>query len=152
PLLDSRDAAAVKGQAHYMLGLNDALRRSVVSRWSRNKPAWSASDGLIKPTPAIQPALDSQRLGRRPYSLSALQRFSACPYQFLLATTYRLEAREEPEPLMRMDPLTRGSLFHRAQAEFLRTMDREGRLPIATGAVAQAVSTLDEVVDRVSGE
>src|SRR5262249_9240236 len=33
PLLDSRDPAAVRGRAHYLLGLNDALARSVRSRW-----------------------------------------------------------------------------------------------------------------------
>ena len=48
PLLDSRDPASVKGRAHYMLGLNEALRRSVISRWPRGRTAWSASDGLIK--------------------------------------------------------------------------------------------------------
>src|SRR5262249_10099675 len=62
PLLDSRDPASVKGRAHYLLGLNDALRRSVVSRWSRGHKAWSASDGLIRATPSIQPALDANRL------------------------------------------------------------------------------------------
>ena len=64
--------------------------------------------------------------GSAPYSLSALQRFAACPYQFLLATIYRLEPWDEPEPLVRMDPLTRGSLFHKAQAEFYRAL-RSGR-------------------------
>src|SRR6185436_15497865 len=79
-LLDSRDPASVKGHAHYLLGLNDALRRSVISRWSRSRPSWSDSDGLIRVTAPIAAALDAQRLGRRPYSLSALQRVASCPY------------------------------------------------------------------------
>ena len=37
PLLASRDPASVKGRAHYLLGLNDALRRSVISRWARGR-------------------------------------------------------------------------------------------------------------------
>src|SRR5262249_14532465 len=126
PLLDSQDPASVKGRAHYMLGLNDALRRSVISRWSRGRPAWSTSDGLVRVTDATRPMLEKSRLGKRPYSLSALQRFASCPYQFLLATIYRLQPREEPEPLVRMDPLTRGSLFHKAQAEFYRAMHTSG--------------------------
>jgi hypothetical protein len=152
PLLDSRDPASVKGHAHYLLQLNDALRRSVVSRWARGRAAWSASDGLIKVAPGIAAALDSHRLARRPYSLSALQRFASCPYQFLLATIYRLEPWDEPEPLVRMDPLTRGSLFHRVQAEFLRAMERAGRLPVRREDLPRAVTMLDDVLARVAAE
>jgi hypothetical protein len=151
-LLDTPDRQTVKGHAHYILALNDSLRRSVISRWSRDKRAWSPSDGLIRVAPGTQPAIAANRLGARPYSLSALQRFATCPYQFLLATIYRLQPWDEPEPLMRMDPLTRGSLFHRAQAEFFRAMDADGRLPLAPAKVAEAVSTLDAILNRVAEE
>jgi ATP-dependent helicase/nuclease subunit B len=151
-LLDAPDRHAVKGHAHYLLGLNASLRRSVVSRWARDKHAWSSSDGLIKVAPGTQGAIAANRLDKRPYSLSALQRFATCPYQFLLATIYRLEPWDEPEPLMRMDPLTRGSLFHKAQAEFLRAMDASGALPIVHAGVTTAIKTLDAIVDRVAEE
>ena len=152
PLLDSQDPASVKGRAHYILGLNDALRRSVTSRWLRGKTKWSSSDGLVKVTPNIAPALDANRLGRRAYSLSALQRFATCPYQFLLATVHRLEPWEEPEPLVRLDPLTRGSLFHNVQAEFYRALKEDNALPVTAATVKAAVKTLNSVLDRVAGE
>jgi hypothetical protein len=44
PLLDSRDPASVKGRAHYLLGLNEPLRRSVIHRWSRGR------SGSFKPS------------------------------------------------------------------------------------------------------
>jgi len=152
PLLETRDATAVKGHAHYLLGLNEALRRSVISRWSRGRPAWSTGDGLIRVAPGTSAALAAHRLNRRPYSLSALQRFAACPYQFLLATIHRLEIWDEPEPLVRMDPLTRGSLFHKAQAEFYREMQADNALPIRPERVAEAKQKLDAVLDRVASE
>jgi hypothetical protein len=152
PLLDARDRSAVKGHAHYLLGLNAALRRSVVSRYTRDKKPWSPADGLVRVTPGIRSAIETNRLGRRPYSLSALQRFATCPYQFLLSTIYRLEPWDQPEPLLRMDPLTRGSLFHEAQANFYRAMQKKGALPIDPGRVAEAVSVLDDVVNRVAKE
>jgi ATP-dependent helicase/nuclease subunit B len=152
PLLDTRDPASVKGHAHYLLNLNEALRRSVISRWTRGRPAWAPSDGLVKVSPAIQDAIARQRLGARPYSLSALQRFASCPYQFLLATIYRLEPWDEPEPLVRMDPLTRGSLFHRVQAEFYRAMDAKGALPIDAERVQEASKILEMVITRVADE
>jgi CRISPR/Cas system-associated exonuclease Cas4 (RecB family) len=152
PLLDSRDPAAVKGRAHYLLGLNEPLRRSVINRWSRGRTSWSSSDGLIKVSPAIATAVEKSRLSRRPYSLSALQRFSACPYQFLLATIHRLEPWDEPEPLIRMDPLTRGSLFHKVQADFLRAMDQGGRLPVELDRLGEAMRLLDRTLDAVADE
>ncbi len=152
PLLDARDPASVRGRAHYLLGLNEALRRSVIARWSRGRTIWTTSDGFIRVTPSTQSALAAHRLDQRPYSLSALQRFAVCPYQFLLATIHRLQPWDEPEPLVRMDPLTRGSLFHRAQAEFLREMDGRHQLPIAADRVVDAVRVLDAALDRVAGE
>jgi hypothetical protein len=150
PLLEARDPAAVRGRAHYMLALNEALRRSVISRWSRGRKAWSPSDGLVSVTPRIQSAIAANRLAARPFSLSALQRFSACPYQFLLATVHRLEPWEPPEPLVRMDPLTRGSLFHEVQAEFYREMQTRGALPVTPGRVNDAVACVNEVLTRVA--
>ena len=152
PLLESRDPASVRGHAHYLLQLNESLRRSVISRWARGRTAWSQADGLIRVAPALKTAIDKQRLANRPYSLSALQRFSACPYQFLLATIYRLEPREEPEPLVRLDPLTRGSLFHRAQAEFYRDMRKAGALPVTPDRVATASQAVDAALTRVAAE
>jgi hypothetical protein len=151
PLIELRDST-VKGRAHYMLGLNDALRRSVISRWARGRKQWSSSDGLIQVTPAIKASLDGRRLTSRPYSLSALQRFAVCPYQFLLASVHRLEPREEPEPLLRLDPLTRGSLFHRIQADLLRRLQSEHLLPVTHDRLTVALERLHEVIGAVARE
>jgi len=132
--------------------LNPALRRSVISRWARAHARWSTSDGLIQVTPATTRALGHHRLRNRPYSLSALQRFATCPYQFLLAAIHRLEPWEEPEPLVRMDPLTRGSLFHRAQAEFFRELKAGGALPITASNLTAAIGTLHGVINRVAAQ
>jgi CRISPR/Cas system-associated exonuclease Cas4 (RecB family) len=149
-LLDEKDRSAVKGHAHYLLKLNECLRRSVVGRWARGEQRWSTSDGLIRVAPDTARMLESQRLANRPYSLSVLQRFSACPYQFMLAAVYRLQPLELPEPLQRMDPLTRGSLFHEMQARFLRRLHREGLLPVTDESVERALALLDESVRDVA--
>ena len=148
-LLDAPDRDAVKGHAHYLLKLNECLRRSVVNRWARGEPRWAASDGLIGSAES-KGLLAGQRLTARPYSLSALQRFSACPYQFLLAAIYRLQPLEQPEPLQRMDPLTRGSLFHEIQARFFRTLRQRCALPVTSATVDAARTVLDLSVDEVA--
>src|SRR6185436_8181576 len=77
---------------------------------------------------------------------------ASCPYQFLLATIYRLEPWDEPEPLVRMDPLTRGSLFHEVQARFYRALEQGGALPVTRASLADASRTLDGVLDQVAAE
>jgi ATP-dependent helicase/nuclease subunit B len=149
-LLDERDRGRVRGYAHYLLKLNECLRRSVIDRWARGETRWTVNDGLVRVSNDTRAMLASQRLTVRPYSLSALQRFSACPYQFLLAAVYRLQPLEQPEPLQRLDPLTRGSLFHTIQAQFFRTLDSRGVLPVTATNSAEARRVLDEVTDSIT--
>ena len=95
--------------------------------------------------------LAAQRLGARPYSLSALQHYASCPYRFLLSAIYRLAPREDAIPLQRLDPLTKGSLFHRVQAEFLRALRDEQRLPFGRTRsmlrCRRSATTLAQVAD-----
>ena len=150
PLLVERQAKAVEGRARYLVELNPALRRSVTERWARHQPRWSRHDGLVTlPADAVA-ALADHRLGARSYSLTALQRYAACPYQFLLAAIYRLSPLEEPAPLQRLDPLTRGSLFHEIQTEFYRTLQRNGQLPVTTARLSAARQQLEWVIANVT--
>jgi ATP-dependent helicase/nuclease subunit B len=149
-LIDTPDRAAVRGHAHYLLGLNPALRRSVTRRWVRARSRWLAQDGLVRVTPAIKPMLDTQRLGARPYSVSALQKFATCPYQFVLSAIYRFAPNEPPEPLQRLDPLTRGSLFHEVQARVLRALHADKRLPLTLDDVPHALQRLAAALDATA--
>jgi RecB family exonuclease len=103
-------------------------------------------------TPDTQPALAAQRLTTRPYSLTALQRFAACPYQFMLAAIYRLAPLEEPAPLQYLDPLTKGSLFHAIQTEFLRVLQKNGQLPLDEARLQAARGQLRWAIERVTDE
>src|SRR5439155_4804216 len=90
-----------RGRAQYMLQLNDCLQRSVRERYMRTKRTWSHWDGITEMTDRLKPALDSHRLGARAYSLSALQKYSACPYQFFLSAICRMRPADDLEPLQR---------------------------------------------------
>lgn len=142
--------AGHEGRARYLLELNPALRRSVIERWARWQPKWSPADGLIRVQPLTASALDAQRLTVRPYSLTALQRFAACPYQFQLAAIYQLAPLDQPAPLQRLDPLTRGSLFHEIQTAFFRTLVSNGKLPLSPGHTAGARGQLDWAITQVT--
>ncbi|MBI5493818.1 MAG: PD-(D/E)XK nuclease family protein [Deltaproteobacteria bacterium] len=148
PLLHAPPAAQ-RGRAQYLLRLNEHLARSLRARWARAHERWSSWEGLVKRTPAIAPALDANRLTRRPYSASALQKFAACPYQFLLAAFYRLEPREDSVPLEQVDPLTRGALFHEIQAAVYRRLRDAGALPVRKDALPAALAILDETARAI---
>jgi RecB family exonuclease len=151
-LLLAENPKAVRGQAHYLLRLNEALKRSVSARWSRARGSWTQFDGITRVTGMTRPLLASQRMSARPYSLSALQKFATCPYQFLLSAIHRLEPAQEPEPLQKLDPLTRGALFHKVQAEFFRALHREGGLPVTEDSLPDALGRLDRIVAETASE
>ena len=152
PLLRDRHRKISEGRARYLIQLNEALRRSVTERWARWQPRWHTSDGIIRVTPQTEAALDAQRLTKRPYSLTALQRFASCPYQFLLAAVYRLAPLEEPAPLQYLDPLTKGSLFHAIQTEFLRVLQKNGQLPLDEARLPAARGELRWAIARVTDD
>jgi ATP-dependent helicase/nuclease subunit B len=144
-----RSEENVKGHAHYLLRLNDYVRRSASERWARGRPPWSHYDGLVRVTDATRPFLQSQRLGARPYSVSALQNYAYCPYRFLLSAMYHLQPLEDPEPLERMDPLTKGSLFHEVLAEFFRALQQR-QMAVATTPLDAVLGILDATLTRVA--
>ena len=148
-LLASSEAG---GRARYLLELNECLARSLRTRWSRWHHRFTPSDGLVRVSDGIREALAAARLGARPYSPSALQKFAACPYQFLLSAICRLEPRPEVISIVELDPATRGQLFHRVQADVMRALEAEGRLPLAADALEPARVTLDRTLDRVAEE
>ena len=149
-LLRTEPRAAVRGHAHYFLQLNECLKRSVTMRWARGRSQWTRTMGSHGVTGMTRPLLDVKRLGRQAYSLSSLQRFAACPYQFLLASISRLAPFEEREALEKLDPLTRGSIFHEMQAELFRELQQRGRLPVSPGDLDEALVVLDGVIARVA--
>ncbi len=145
---------ALKGQAHYLLQLNEKnaarLRQSLLMRWAKWKKSWSAFDGLLKVSDQTKQTLATQRLTARPYSVSALQRFAACPYQFLLGSIYKLAPLEQPAPLERLDPLTKGALFHEIQRDVLRELKRAKLIPLTVSGVTPAFQVLDRTVAAVA--
>jgi CRISPR/Cas system-associated exonuclease Cas4 (RecB family) len=150
-LVGEPDARA-RGRAQYILQLNDCLQRSVRERFMRGRKAWTHWDGLTAANERTSPILAEQRLTRRRYSVSALQKYAVCPYQFLLSAIYRLRPADDLEPLQRMDPLTRGSLFHAAQTAFYRQLQAEGALPVDAATRDRALAVLDEVVQREAAD
>ncbi|MEE8523219.1 MAG: PD-(D/E)XK nuclease family protein [Thermoanaerobaculia bacterium] len=143
-------AEDVESRGRYLLESNDRLERSLRARWFRWRPGFSPADGVVDPDEATREALEPHRLRQRSYSATALQHFAACPYRFLLAAVHKLRPRERAVRIERLDPLTRGSLFHKVQFELFRELEERGLLPMRGANLAALLELADRVLDRVA--
>ncbi len=145
-------ARHTKGAAHYLVDANAHLARSLRARWYRWSAKWWAADGLVTADARALAALEEQRLVAREWSPSALENFAVCPYKFALRGIFRLRQREEAAPLEQLDPLTRGSLFHKVQFELFSDLRDARLLPVTPDTLADALAHAEVVLDRVAGE
>ena len=144
--------AEARGGARYLLELNEPLARSLRARWQRWKASWTPVDGIVRVADGTAEALAASRPTARAYSVSALQKFAVCPYQFFLSAICRLEPREQIAPLEQLDPLTRGRFFHRVQADLMRALAQAGELPLTKDRLGPALERLDRTISRVAAE
>jgi ATP-dependent helicase/DNAse subunit B len=149
PLLDA-DPETTSGTAHYLLDSNPHLARALRSRSRKWLRRWTSYDGLVDVDPPALEALAQHQLTARSFSPTALQNFAACPYRFFLQAVHRLQPREEPAALEVIDPLTRGSLFHKIQYEVLTLLRGAGELPITHRNIERAIETANDVLRRVA--
>ena len=150
-LLDA-DPETTAGTAHYLLESNPYLARALRGRSRKWLRRWTPYDGLVDPDESAVEALSPHQLSARSFSPTALQNFAACPYRFFLQAVHRLQPREEPAALEVIDPLTRGSLFHKVQYEVLTLLRAAGELPITHKNVERAIDAVNDVLHRVASD
>ena len=63
-----------------------------------------------------------------------------------------LEPRDQPVALERLDPLTRGALFHEVQRELLEELKHSKQLPVHQASLPAALQALDAALDRKAAQ
>jgi CRISPR/Cas system-associated exonuclease Cas4 (RecB family) len=126
------------GSGQYLKRLPGRSVESLRARWTRWHKAWKAADGLIVDEIGSE-AMKPYGLTQRAWSPSALQQYARCPYRFALHGVFGLRQAERPTGIQRLDPLTRGLIYHEVQYELLR-----GPEP--------TLERLAEVLERVAAE
>jgi ATP-dependent helicase/nuclease subunit B len=144
-------AAKAPGSGEYLKRLPGRAVDSLRVRWRRWHKPWRAADGLIVEEIG-DPVLEQHRPAKRAYAVSALQQFARCPYRFALHSIFHLRTREKLAGIQRIDPATRGELYHRVQFELLRALQAEDLLPINAEHLTAIVSRLDEILARAAAE
>jgi ATP-dependent helicase/nuclease subunit B len=151
--LRDEDREKSAGAARYLLAANPHLERAIRARGRRwILRSFTPSDGLVDPDDEALAALARHQMGARPFSPTALENFSTCPYKFFLYAIHRIQPREEAEALETIDPLTRGALFHEIQFVTLTALRDGGHLPLDAGRLDAANEVLDRAVDRVAAD
>ena len=82
-------------------------------------------------------------LGAAPLAPTALERYASCPFRFLLERVYRLEAVEEPDRILMIDPRDRGDLVHSVLEATFRQLAESGSLPLTRERLPAARDALD---------
>jgi ATP-dependent helicase/DNAse subunit B len=136
-----------RGEGAYLTKLNPHAVRSLRARWVRWRKPWKWADGLVDLDMHAIQVLDEHRPSKRAWSASALQQFARCPYRFALKGILGLERQDRPEAVQRVDPVTRGRIYHEVQFRLLRELKQAGR-PLSNSEVLATLSSLIDQVDR----
>lgn len=152
PLIAATNLDATTGGGRYLVQVNEALARSLRSRWKRWDKSWRDSDGLVTSDSATLQILAQHRLRQRPWSPSSLQRFAECPYQFALHGIFGLRPRDEAEHLEQLDPLTRGALFHEVQFALMNALRDRALLPVTPDRLSEAIALADASLRRIADD
>src|SRR5262249_42057345 len=142
-----------KGKGRFLLEENAHLARSLRGRFKRwNSRQFTNADGLVDSEARTLKALEKHRLSERAYSATDLQSYASCPYRFLLHGIHRLRPRETCVPVVQMDPLTRGGLFHAIQFQLFKRLQMEQLLPMAFRHQDRILDLADEVLNAAASE
>ena len=142
-------APLAKGSGQYLKSLPGRSVHSLRARWARWHRAWKPADGLIIEEIGTD-TLARHRLAAHAWSPSVLQQYARCPYRFALRGIHGLRPAERPVAIQRIDPATRGNIYHTVQFELLRELAQADALPITPANVADALNRLDGTVGVVA--
>jgi CRISPR/Cas system-associated exonuclease Cas4 (RecB family) len=144
------DAPERPGSGRYLVEVNPALARSLRARYQRGRSGqFTTADGFLEASPAARGVLARHRLDQRPYSVTALEKYAACPYRFYLNAVLRIRPRETVEAVTHLDPLTKGSILHAAQFEISKRLGEAGLLPVSAENVSEVLQLFEVVFDEV---
>ena len=139
------------GTAAYLLS-DPALARSLRQEYMRQQWKWQSPDGFLNPDPEALAALERHRPGNRSFSVTGLEAYASCPYQFFLKNIVRLRPIERPEALLHLDPLTRGSLLHDVFFHLGREFRERNLAPLAEERLSEVFAVLETVFWQVEEE
>jgi ATP-dependent helicase/nuclease subunit B len=137
--LDAREwlvarALAARRDPEALLGSLGGARRGLAAiRMRERTDALTAYDGLLA---------RGVELGEAPLTPTALERYAACPFGFLLERVFGLVALEEPDRILMIDPRDRGEIVHATLEATFRRLAEAGAFPLTRPRLPEAREAL----------
>ncbi len=151
--LEERDTSLLEHNQALGTAVLHALAPASIRADEHRRARWADRsltrfDGIFEDPDAIA-ALDGWLDATAPLSPSVLETYAICPYRFFLERLLRVKPLEEPETIIELDALTRGSVIHEVLETFL-----SGHTPdnLRTVAPATLQASLREIADRALAE
>jgi RecB family exonuclease len=143
-------APRTEGAGLYLKQLPGRAVDSLRVRWARwDRKRWRPADGLVVDEIGSD-LMKPYGLKQRAWSPSALEQYARCPYRFALRAIHGLSEAERPGALERMDPATRGMIYHEVQAELLQGTEWRERLDgVLDGVAARYAENLAPAIPAI---
>jgi ATP-dependent helicase/nuclease subunit B len=122
-----------------------SFARALESADARFAKRYSAWDGALGPDALAAIALLLP--AEAPLSATSLEGYATCPQRFMLERLLRVKAVEEPERVVRIDALSRGSVIHRIFERFYEEWTGTGPAPLAPEAERRMRTIANEECD-----
>lgn len=124
------------------------VRRGLECQAARRSPRFTEWDGNLAGLPVRSPARDDALL-----SATGLERWAACGFRYLLASVLGLATRDDPERVVELSALDRGSGVHAVLERFLAEVLADGPpdpdTPWSPAQRARLHAVADEVFDEL---
>jgi ATP-dependent helicase/nuclease subunit B len=111
---------------HPLILTEDALRRGTELALTRGRDAFTRFDGNLE---EHADHLDAPTDGEHPISATRLELWLSCPHAYLMQHILRVEPVENPEELLEIDAMERGSLVHDVLERWLTEQLDAGTIP-----------------------
>lgn len=139
-------------------GENNSLREKMLesSFFSRGIKASAArwTRGELTPYDGV---LQSPEAGRKlreifsekdyDFSATSLERWARCPFTYFLKNILGVSPSEEPENMVTIDPLQRGTIVHYILENIYVEFEGKGLLPVSTGRRGEILDAAAEIID-----
>jgi ATP-dependent helicase/DNAse subunit B len=123
----------------------DARRRA---RWSER--TLNAFDGVFSGAAALDNL--ASYLADSVLSATGLEGYATCPYSYLLGNILRVKPLEEPEALLRLEPMTRGKIVHRILQRFVAALGAPPALADVESHREALRAILDQELSRAQAQ
>ena len=141
--LVTRALAARREPDGFLRALPGARRGLAAIRMREGTDALTAYDGLL--ASGVDPA-------STPLTATALERYAACPFRYLLERVYGLAPVEDPDRILAMEPRDRGTLVHAILEATYARLGEARAFPLTRERLPETRAVFQAVFDEACGE